>query len=109
MVCLLKRLPGSQFPNRRQLEITGRLEQARHIIELLEDGRYIVAADESTGDLGGAPMESRRERARRIALVRDWLSEDPMQTVGQLQARFASEGVTVSAPAVKKYKAEAIG
>jgi hypothetical protein len=46
VVCLLKRLPGNQFPNRRQLDVTGRIEQARLIIELLQDGRYIIATED---------------------------------------------------------------
>lgn len=41
-VLLLKRLPGSQDLEKRQLEITGRVEQARLDIELLEGRKYII-------------------------------------------------------------------
>jgi hypothetical protein len=39
---VLKRLPGSQDLEKRQLEITGRVEQARLDIELLEGRKYII-------------------------------------------------------------------
>ena len=57
-------------------------------------------------DQGGAPAETRKERARRIALVKDLLTAEPKQTNEQLRLRLAAEGVKVSTAAVKKYKKE---
>lgn len=57
---------------------------------------------------GGAPIESSKERARRIAMLKNWLDEDATQTIDQLRARFQSANVVVSTAAVKKYKSEAL-
>ncbi len=56
---------------------------------------------------GGAPIEERQERARRIAMVKDWLAEDSGQTAEQLRARFEQAGVKVGVSAVKHYRTEA--
>jgi hypothetical protein len=57
---------------------------------------------------GGAPSESREERARRIELVRDWLSEDATLTIEDLRSRFKEQGVTVSPSAVKNYRRQSL-
>jgi DnaB-like helicase N terminal domain/AAA domain len=49
IVLLLKRLPGNRTLGRRQLEITGRIEQARFTIEL-RDRKYFIV-DEKMEDL----------------------------------------------------------
>ena len=49
IICELKRLPGNRHPERRQLEIAGRIEQRRLEIEL-RDGRYVVC--ETSADRG---------------------------------------------------------
>jgi DnaB helicase-like protein/AAA domain-containing protein len=60
-------------------------------------------------DQGGAPLESRRERERRIAMCKKWLADDAEQSVEELRQQFAKAGVTLSRSAVKNYRREAQG
>jgi hypothetical protein len=57
---------------------------------------------------GGATIESRMERQRRVGLVRDWLAEDENQTIEQLRVRLENAGIKVGPTAVKNYRREAI-
>jgi len=59
---------------------------------------------------GGAPTEKREERARRIAMVRDWLAEDSTITNNEILIRLNQQpGVNVKFDAVKRYVSEAGG
>jgi len=67
----LKRLPGDGNPRIRTLEIIGRIEEQKRLhIELLEDGRYTIAAneDESVFERAGDMFASK-------STVRDVASE----------------------------------
>jgi len=67
----------------------------------------LMEEQESERSLGGASPELRQERVRRIAMVREWLDADQNASINELQRKFKSVGVEVSAAAVKKYKREA--
>jgi hypothetical protein len=56
IVLLLKRQSGNQKAERRRLDVTGRIEQARHTIEL-RDGEYFIADER---------MESSASEAERL-------------------------------------------
>jgi hypothetical protein len=67
----LKRLPGTLYPERRQLEITGRVEQARMEIEL-RDGLYIIAPDlEVDSSIGEADRAASAISANPTATIRE--------------------------------------
>jgi DnaB-like helicase N terminal domain/AAA domain len=55
-------------------------------------------------DKGGAPMESRQERVRRIEIVRQWLSTEASLSAGEIRNRFAAIGIDVSRSACKNYR-----
>jgi len=92
-VMLLRRLAGNRFPERRQLEVTGRVEQTQLEIEL-QDGRYRIVESADTIDevalldkaIGEHPEASVRElqratgvgrnRVRTIAAKAGWLFGD---------------------------------
>jgi DnaB helicase-like protein/AAA domain-containing protein len=61
-------------------------------------------ADEQGQANGGAPIAERERRAANLALLRTYLAEDPNQTSDELVERFKSDGVSVSASTVRKYK-----
>jgi hypothetical protein len=68
----------------------------------------LAEEQETERDRGGAPEESRRERERRIGMVREWLDEDSNQTAEALRERFERAGVKASASAVKRYRQQAL-
>jgi len=57
---------------------------------------------------GGAPHESRQERARRVEMVREWLKAEPNQTAEELCERFRKAGIKVGETAVKNYRKKAV-
>jgi hypothetical protein len=67
----------------------------------------LMDEQEPARDQGGAPVESRIERNRRIEMTRSWLTEDPNQTTEQLRVRFEKAGIKVGLSAVKNYRREA--
>lgn len=70
-------------------------------------GRLAEVLRQANG--GGAPAESREERARRVDIAREWLEEDPNQTVEQVRHRFREAGILISRSAAKNYRREALG
>jgi hypothetical protein len=59
-------------------------------------------------DKGGARIEARKERERRIRMARDWLSKDPNLSIEELHKHFESAGIQVSESAVKNYRRGAL-
>jgi hypothetical protein len=81
----LKRLPGNQSITKRQLEVTGRLEQSRMEIEL-RDGSYIVAPDPDvdssigeaerlTNAIAANPRASKRQLEEQTGIGRNRLEK----------------------------------
>jgi hypothetical protein len=68
-----------------------------------------LAEEQPDRNAGGAPPESRQERARRVEMVRAWLATDPNQTAEELRERFKRAGIKVSGSGVKNYRKEALG
>ncbi len=68
----------------------------------------LVEEQQPSRDEGGASLESRLERARRIDMVRDWLTKDSNRTLADLKTLFLGSGISVSEAAVKKYKRDAM-
>lgn len=67
-----------------------------------------LAEEQPAENQGGAGQESRQERARRVAMAKEWLASDETLTVEQLLQKFTGAGITVSRSAVKNYRREAL-
>ena len=67
-----------------------------------------LAEEKPDRNTGGAPPESRQERAHRVEIVCGWLKEDPNQTAAGLCERFRKAGINVGESAVKNYRKEAL-
>lgn len=67
-----------------------------------------LAEEQPDRNAGGASPESRKERARRVDMVRNWLTEDPNLTAAGLCERFKKSDIKVGESAVKNYRKEAL-
>lgn len=74
VVVLLKRMPASYSENMRQLEMCGRAEQAKFVIELV-NGKYI--AHENSGDL-------KTENLAKGELIEDALKANPNGSIREI-------------------------
>ena len=54
-------------------------------------------------DLGGAPQESRQERTRRVALVRDLLADKPNLTRNEVVLELGKHGINVKYETARNY------
>jgi|SRR5579859_542363 len=66
-----------------------------------------LAEEQPCRNTGGAPPESRQERARRVDMVRERFAANPNQTAEDLRQYFKKAGINVSLSAVKNYRKEA--
>lgn len=74
-----------------------------------EPGRCGRLADEQPEiNRGGAPMETREERSRRVEMVRKWLAENPGMTAKGVCENFKKIGIPVSESAAKNYRKESM-
>ena len=58
-------------------------------------------------DKGGAPPESRLERARRVGMVKDWLVDNPNMSRKDVVKKFAQASVFIEKETAKKYISDA--
>jgi hypothetical protein len=57
-------------------------------------------------DKGGAPSQAREARAANIALMRQWLCDEPSLSSAGLSQRFANLGIKIGDSAIRKYRKE---
>ena len=67
-----------------------------------------LADEQPEMNRGGAPIESRQQRVRRIEMARGWLNDSPSLTVEQLRWRFEQAGISMSRSAAKNYRRKAL-
>lgn len=68
----------------------------------------LMDEQEPERNAGGAPVESRAEKSRRVELVRKWLADAPDLSAEELRKRFEEKGVNLSRSAAKNYRREAL-
>jgi DnaB-like helicase N terminal domain/AAA domain len=66
----------------------------------------LIDEQEPERDHGGAPAQAREARAANIALLRQWLCEEPSLNSIGLSRKFAAIGIKIGDSAIRRYRKE---